>query len=89
MISPVVVSMTRICRSWMSRMTWVRAWVRPIPMWWSLPAWRMVATPCASMLSERTRWWGLSWLVGRALARAAEAPAGVRPAKERCGRAVL
>jgi hypothetical protein len=20
-------------RSWMSRMTWVRAWVRPMPMW--------------------------------------------------------
>ena len=28
---------TRTSRSWMSRMTWVPVWVRPMPMWWSWP----------------------------------------------------
>ena len=35
--SPVVALTTRTWRSWMSRMTWVPAWVRPMPMWWSRP----------------------------------------------------
>ena len=35
-------SMTRMSRSSMSRMTGVRAWVRPMPMWWSRPLSRRV-----------------------------------------------
>ena len=56
-ISPVVASMMRTLRSWTSRMTWVRAWVRPMPMWRSRPATRRVTMPVLSILSWRTRSW--------------------------------
>src|ERR687898_729137 len=55
--SPVAALMIRTSRSWTSRMTWVRAWVRPTPMWRSRPATRRVTVPGASILSNRTRWW--------------------------------
>src|SRR3954453_8088805 len=32
-----------MCRSWISRRAWVRAWVRPMPMWWSRPLDQVVA----------------------------------------------
>ena len=38
-------------------MTWVRLWVRPMPMWCSRPAWRTVTTALSSMRSCRTRSW--------------------------------
>ena len=37
MISPVAAWMTRMSRSWMSRMTGVPSRVRPMPMWWRWP----------------------------------------------------
>ena len=49
--------MTRMCRSWTSIRTRVRAWVRPMPMLWSLPAWRRVSLPSASTRSARLRVW--------------------------------
>jgi hypothetical protein len=33
----------QMLRSWMSRRTWVRAWVRPMPIWWSEPLDQLVA----------------------------------------------
>src|SRR5579859_1363311 len=45
--------MTRMSRSWMS----VRAWVRPVPVGWSFPAWRRVTLPSAPARSVRTRLW--------------------------------
>ena len=49
--------MTVTWRSWTSRMTSVRAWVRPTPMWRSWPATRRVTLPALSILSRRTRLW--------------------------------
>jgi hypothetical protein len=40
-------------RSWMSIGTEVRAWVRPMPMWWSLPATRRMSLPSESTRSLR------------------------------------
>src|SRR5579859_1552669 len=45
MSSPVAALITRIWRSWTSMRTRVRAWVRPMPMWESLPSWRRVSLP--------------------------------------------
>ena len=42
--SPVMALTTRMSRSWTSRMTWVPAWVRPMPMWCSRPSWRRVTS---------------------------------------------
>src|SRR5215207_4018203 len=55
--SPVAASTTRTLRSWTSRMTWVPAWVRPMPMWRSRPATRRVTVPDLSILSCRIRSW--------------------------------
>ena len=38
-------------------MTWVRAWVRPMPMWWRRPLTRRVTQPESSTRSWRTRSW--------------------------------
>src|SRR5580700_12111817 len=55
--SPVAALMTRTSRSWTSIRTRVRAWVRPMPMWWSLPLWRRVSLPSVSTRSARIRSW--------------------------------
>jgi uncharacterized protein len=52
--------------------TRVRAWVRPMPMWWSFPPWRRVTVPLASTWSPRTRSWASAVRSpGAALGRAA------------------
>jgi hypothetical protein len=38
--SPVVAWMTRMSRCWIRSRMWVRAWVRPMPMWCMRPSWR-------------------------------------------------
>ena len=82
---------TRTCRSWMSRMTGVRAWVRPTPMWCSRPLTRRVTTPPLSILSWRMRSW-VSWV--RSAARVGFGQRGVdggwgRSVRQRAVRTVL
>jgi hypothetical protein len=50
MSSPVVAFTIRMSRSWTSMITWVPVWVRPIPMWWSLPLTRRVTQPVLSTI---------------------------------------
>src|SRR5512133_3981416 len=77
--SPVAAATTRTWRSWTSRMTGVRAWVRPMPMWWSLPLTRRVTAPVSSILSWRRRSWvsAVRSVDGAAYGRAAEMGAAV------------
>ena len=52
--SPVAALMMRTWRSWISIRMWVRAWVRPTPMWWRRPPTRRVMLPVSSTWSRRT-----------------------------------
>jgi hypothetical protein len=81
----------RMCRSWTRIRTWVRAWVRPMPMWWSRPAWRRVTTPVASTRSRRTRSWvsASRLAAGVALGRGGVDGGGGGPLRQRPVRAVL
>ena len=53
----IIITLRPTSRSWASRRTGVRAWVRPTPMWWSRPLTRRVTLPESSMRSCRTRSW--------------------------------
>ena len=55
--SPVAALTTRMSRSWTSRMTWVRAWVRPMPMWCRRPLMAQGDVAGVSTVSWRTRSW--------------------------------
>ena len=54
-ISPVVVLMMRMFRSWMSRRTGVFLCRVPMPMWWMRPGWRRVMLPVVWTVSLRRR----------------------------------
>lgn len=83
-------STMRTSRSWPNTSTWVRAWVRPAPLWCSRPLTRKVTVPPSPRTSWQTRSWRLPRPPDAALDRDRCATAGVlRPASERCGRSAI
>ena len=86
--SPVTALTTLTLRSWTSRMTWVPLWVRPMPMWRSLP-WRAgslfrICRPCRA---DPVVGVGVSAGSGEGFGQqVVEGRGGRRWGRDRCGR---